>query len=77
MTAASKPTCPEETASDAGNLELTNNQILVACILLLPRDAAPILALLKHQTRTLARPTLRNRLAFTPYPFLRHRAING
>jgi len=48
MTAASKPTCPEETASDAGNLELSNNQILVACILLLPRDAAPILAMLKH-----------------------------
>ena len=48
MTAASKTTCPEETVSDAVKVELTNNQILVACILLLPKDAAPILALLKH-----------------------------
>jgi excisionase family DNA binding protein len=48
MTAISKTTCPEETVGDTDNLVLPNNRILVACILLLPKDAAPILALLKH-----------------------------
>jgi excisionase family DNA binding protein len=56
MTVASKPTCPEETASDAGNLELSNNQILVACILLLPKDAAPILALLNSGSSNASQP---------------------
>jgi excisionase family DNA binding protein len=48
MTPTSKPTSTEETINDAGKLELTNNPVLLACILLLPTDAASILALLKQ-----------------------------
>ena len=48
MTPASKSACHEEAINEAEKLELPANQILLACILLLPRDAAPILALLKH-----------------------------
>ena len=48
MTPASKPVCDAETVNNAEKLEVSNNQILLACILLLPKDAAPILALLKQ-----------------------------
>ncbi|MGA8870363.1 MAG: helix-turn-helix domain-containing protein [Candidatus Acidiferrales bacterium] len=49
MPHVSKPTCTEDTINEAGNLEpQKNNQILLACILLLPKDAAPILALLRQ-----------------------------
>jgi excisionase family DNA binding protein len=51
MTLASKSACHEEAINEAEKLELPANQILLACILLLPRDAGPILALLK-QTNT-------------------------
>ncbi len=46
MTLASKSVCDEETVNNAEKLEVPNNQILLACILLLPKDAAPILAVL-------------------------------
>lgn len=48
MSLASKSACDEETANNAEKLEVSNNQILLACILLVPKDAAPILALLKQ-----------------------------
>lgn len=49
MTPASQSTSEEETINtNAEKLEVPNNQILLACILLLPKDAAPILALLKQ-----------------------------
>lgn len=48
MTLASKSVCDEETVSKAEKLEVPNNQILLACILLVPKDAAPLLALLKQ-----------------------------
>ena len=48
MTPALKSACHEETINTAEKLELPENQILLACILLLPKDAGPILALLKH-----------------------------
>ncbi|HXU19941.1 MAG TPA: helix-turn-helix domain-containing protein [Verrucomicrobiae bacterium] len=48
MTLASKSVCDEETVNNAGKLEAPSNQILLACILLLPKDAAPLLALLKQ-----------------------------
>jgi excisionase family DNA binding protein len=48
MTPASKGACHEETINNAEKLELPENQILLACILLLPKDAGPILALLRH-----------------------------
>jgi excisionase family DNA binding protein len=46
MTLASKAVCDEETVNNAQKLEVSNNQILLACILLVPKDAAPLLALL-------------------------------
>jgi excisionase family DNA binding protein len=46
MTLASKAVCDEETVNNAEKLEVSNNQILLACILLVPKDAAPLLALL-------------------------------
>lgn len=48
MTLASKSVCDEETVNNAEKLEVPNNQILLACILLVPKDAAPLLALLKQ-----------------------------
>lgn len=48
MTLASKSVCDEETVNDAAKLEVPNNQILLACILLVPKDAAPLLALIKQ-----------------------------
>jgi excisionase family DNA binding protein len=48
MTLTSKPTSTEETINDPGKLVLPNNSVLLACILLLPTDAASILALLKQ-----------------------------
>lgn len=48
MTPALKPARHEESVNNAEKLELPENQILLACILLLPKDAGPILALLKH-----------------------------
>jgi excisionase family DNA binding protein len=49
MIPASQSTCDEETSDNtAEELEVTNNQILLACILLVPKDVAPILALLKQ-----------------------------
>lgn len=48
MSLASKSVCDEETVNNAEKLEVSNSQILLACILLIPRDAAPLLALLKH-----------------------------
>lgn len=48
MTPASKPVCDEETVNNGEKLEVPNNQILLACILLVPKDAAPLLALLKQ-----------------------------
>ena len=48
MTLASKSVCDEETVNNAEKLEVPNNQILLACILLVPKDAAPFLALLKQ-----------------------------
>ena len=69
MPHVSKPTCTEDTVNEAGNLEPENNQILLACILLLPKDSAPILALLRqaNKIQTLAPPTSRNSLTFTRY----------
>ena len=48
MTLASKSVSDEETVNSAEKLEVPNYQILLACILLVPQDAAPILALLKQ-----------------------------
>ena len=48
MTLASKSLCDKETGNDAEKLEVPNNQLLLACILLVPKDAAPFLALLKQ-----------------------------
>ena len=48
MTLASKSMCDEEIVNNNEKLEVPNNQILLACILLLPRDSAPIVALLKQ-----------------------------
>lgn len=48
MTLASKSVCAEETVSNTEKLEVPNNQILLACILLVPKDAASLLALLKQ-----------------------------
>lgn len=48
MTLASKSVCDEETVNNAEKLEVPNSQILLACILLVPKDAAPLLALLKR-----------------------------
>ena len=48
MTLASKSVCDEETVNNTEKLEVPSNQILLACILLVPKDAAPLLALLKQ-----------------------------
>ncbi|HVA95153.1 MAG TPA: helix-turn-helix domain-containing protein [Candidatus Dormibacteraeota bacterium] len=48
MTLASKSVCDGETVNNAEKLAVPNNQILLACILLVPKDAAPLLALLKQ-----------------------------
>lgn len=49
MTPASQSAFDEETINNnSEKLEVPNNQILLACILLLPKDAAPILALIKQ-----------------------------
>lgn len=48
MTLASKSVRDEEIANDAEKRQMSNNQILLACILLVPEDAAPLLALLKQ-----------------------------
>lgn len=48
MTLASKSVCDEETVSNADKLEVPNNQLLVTCILLVPKNPAPLLALLKQ-----------------------------
>ena len=50
MTPASKPVCDEEIVKSIEKLEVPNNQILLACFLLLPRDSAPIVALLKQMS---------------------------
>ena len=48
MNAVLKSVCPEEAFNDVAKLELPNNQVLLACILLLPKDSGPILTLLKQ-----------------------------
>ncbi|MGB8521630.1 MAG: helix-turn-helix domain-containing protein, partial [Candidatus Acidiferrales bacterium] len=48
MTLASKSVRDEEIVNDAEKRQMSNNQILLACILLVPEDAAPLLALLKQ-----------------------------
>lgn len=48
MNATLKSACHEEAINDAEKLELPSNQVLLACILLLPKDSGPILALLKQ-----------------------------
>jgi excisionase family DNA binding protein len=48
MISVSKSTCTEDEINDAGKLELQNNQILLTCVLLLPKDPGPILALLRQ-----------------------------
>ena len=57
MIPASQSTFDEETSDNtAEKLEVTNNQILLACILLVPKDVAPILALLKQVNGNSGRP---------------------
>jgi excisionase family DNA binding protein len=48
MTLASKSVCDEDAVNNADKLEVPNNQVLLACILLVPKDPAPFLALLKQ-----------------------------
>lgn len=48
MNPASKSVCDEEAVNNAEKLEVPNNQILLACILLVPKDAAALLALLNQ-----------------------------
>ena len=50
MTPASKSMCDEEIVNSNEKLEVPNNQILLACILLLPKDSAPIVALLNQMS---------------------------
>lgn len=87
MTTATHPNCNETQEEgnahrNSGNasLEISNKQLLLACILLMPQDAAPILALLQKATPNPASPgqpmttTVRSIAAHEPEqdPWLEH-----